>query len=161
MRHLIHEIKIKKQWILSYSSNSLLKSLYFLYWIAVSSLSKTNWTYTCRSISELSFLSHCLNLSVPQQIHSMLLIGTMWQILKLGMWFLFSFSFFFFFSYSSSFLCPYKITLPVKQKFSGIWLGISLNLYSHIGRINIFTILNIPVPEHRNFLCLFKSSLIY
>ena len=81
------------------------------------------------------------------------------EILKWDMWFLFSFSIFL--SYSSSFLCPYKITLPITQKFYGIWLGISLNLYSHMGRIYIFTILNIPVPEHRNFLCLLRSSLIY
>ena len=159
MRDLIHETKIKKQWILSYSSNPLLNTLHFLYWIAFSSLSKTNWTYTCRSISELSFLSHCLNFSVPQQIHSILLIGAMWQILKLDVWFLFSFSIFL--SYSNSFLCPYKITSPITQKFYGIWLQISLNLYSHMGRIYIFTILNIPVPEHRNFLCLLRSSLIY
>ena len=60
------------------------------------------------------------------------------------------------------FSCKFQNNIVyIYTNFAGILVGITLNLYTNLGRIDIFTTLSLPMHKHGMSLYLFRSSLIF
>lgn len=148
----VHLLQLIWSWMFI-CSNHLLKCLFFLYWKL--HLHPVNWAYFCESLPRFSVLLlwSMFVSSLPHYID----YCRYKEVLELDC-FLPTIFFQSCLRYSSSFAFPLINIIYIYKNLKGILIDIILKLFC-LGRINIFTMLNISVHEHSIFLLLFRLPL--